>query len=189
MNKMLSTSALILALIPIALSSDVAFKWEDCGENNADKSLTFKHISIDPQPMTISMRTDLNVSATAILRDTISNDFKFQVKVRRMTGGWNIPIFSLTQSVCTWLTGRIFSPLICPIYKQATGLSECKCPVEAGEYKAVDATINVDLSKLPVPRIFYRLGAGNYEFEFTAWNSRGKKAGCAKVQSPLKMNM
>lgn len=182
-------SITVLSLILPVLSSDPSFKWEDCSQDMNERVMIVNRVDVQPQPITIRKLTHLNITVDIDLTENLNQDFQFRVKVKRVAFGWGVPVLSLKMSVCAWLTSRIFSPLTCPIYKAATGETECKCPVLKRNYAAKNATITVDLDKLPVPKIFYKLGAGNYELEISGWNGNGKQSGCVKVSTPVKVQI
>ena len=186
-------AALVLVLCPTsdaaaAAPSPADFSWSECGNRGPD--VRFHSVSVAPLPLTLTMVTNVSVSADVTLRRPFASETVMQVRLHRSSLGWNVPILSIKKPVCDWMTSRVFGPIVCPLVQRATGQSKCTCPVPAAHYKVDDVAVSFDLSKLPIPRLFYRLGAGSYQFELSfSEKESSRSVGCILIKARIKTNL
>lgn len=183
MARIVLLSVLLATAVAMTFAADLPFTAEDCGTSG--KLVTFHRIDVNPKPIQFFMKTNFNVSADIKVDKKVDNSYKFNVMVKKIMGRWNIPLMSLTKSFCDFMSGKVFGQILCPLFANADG--ECKCPVQAGSYKHDNAVITMDLAKLPVPKLLFKLGTGNWQLEITAKDSRDRQVGCLRIRSHAKI--
>ena len=172
-------------LIGKICAADLPFTAEDCGSSG--KLVTFHQVDVNPKPLEFFMLTNFKVTANIKLDQPVDNSFKFNILIKKIVRGWNIPVLSYTKSFCELMGGKVFRQILCPIFSDVNG--ECTCPVQAGTYQHEDALITMDLAKLPVPKLLFKLGSGNWLLEITGKDSRNRQIACLRIKSHSKITV
>lgn len=178
---------LLLALastISVVTGRDLPFTAEDCGR--PDRSVIFRSFDIGPKPLELHLQTDLNVKVNMDVKQVVGPGVRANVKVQKVMGRWNVPLLSINKNFCDFLKDVTFSQILCPLFSSPDGT--CACPIEAGSYQKDAAKIHMDLNKLPVPRMLYRLGSGNWQMEVRVTRD-SREIGCLRIRSHVKIQV
>ena len=174
-----------LFVLPVIHGANLPFTFEDCGPR--DKTISFQSFDINPKPLVMHLKTDLKVKVNMMLKQMAGIKTQAKVKVHKVMGRWNIPLLSIKKPFCNFLDDVTFKQILCPLFT-ADNSGQCTCPVPAGSYKSDTAVITMDLAKLPVPKLLFKLGSGNWQMEITV-SENEKTIGCLRLRSHVKIEV
>lgn len=175
----------LTALFVACHAEDLPFTTDDCGPS--DRTIRFNLLDINPKPLVMHLKTDLKVNVKMDVNQLVDGNVKAQVKVHKVMGRWNIPLLTIKKSFCDFLDDVTFKQILCPLFSKNGG-SDCKCPITSGPYNTETAVITMDLGKLPVPKLLFKLGSGNWQMEIRV-EDRNKQIGCLRIRSHVKIQV
>ena len=166
-------------------AKDLPFTAEDCGPR--DRTIVIETFDINPKPLVMKLKTDLKVKVKTSVNQLLGGNVKAEVKVQKVMGRWNIPALTISKSFCDFLDDVTFKQILCPLFSNDGGY-ECSCPIAAGPYNTDTAVITMDLAKLPVPKLLFKLGTGNWQLEIKVEDGE-KQIGCLRIRSHVKIQV
>jgi hypothetical protein len=177
---------LLAAVVTLTAAKDLPFSAEDCGPR--DRSIIFDSFDLTPKPLVMHLKTDLKVKVRMNVNRLVGDKIRASVKVHKVMGRWNIPLVTISKSFCEFLDDVTFKQILCPLFSK-DGSAECKCPITAGAYNTDTAVITMDLGKLPVPKLLFKLGSGNWQMEIRVEDEGRKQIGCLRIRSHVKIQV
>ena len=185
----------ILMIVSGSIGQDLPFKWEECQSPGLSKSLQIYNVDVFPKPLAFDKITNLFVTFNATVFEELNDNYTIVIDTKRITSGptpVELPITTIRKSLCSFLTEEDFSSITCPLLTKAKGSSECQCPISPGTYAVNKEKVTVDLSRLGLPSIVYRLGTGNYKSDVTLTKTTGaqiSQMGCLRLISHVDLNV
>ncbi|RWS20182.1 ganglioside GM2 activator-like protein [Leptotrombidium deliense] len=163
--------------------------WKDCGASN--RSVLFNTIDLQPQPVPIQSKDELNVSVSIILKEEVNEKMKLSVKIWRKFSLKSHNIYipvpcilklgSCDYDFCDFV--EEMKDIYCPVLKVMG--KPCNCPFPPDNYTASNVAVRFTKK---IPRLIAKIGSGTYEVIGKLKNEHDVEIACAEAVIEIDMN-